>query len=72
VGNPFLGGAKPRDLDLIALSDDDQWHTAEVDARLIRKAFPEVTHLKSFHFCTSFNGRKDQEYWLDDFVVAPR
>jgi len=70
-GTPRQDG-KPRDLALVNLIDDGRWHTATVDARLIRRAYPEVTHLKSFHFCTERNAKREQEYWLDDFVIAAR
>jgi len=62
------GGA---DLAEVELLDDDQWHVARLDARIIRKVYPDLTHLQAFQLYTHRNASKGQQFWIDDFVIGP-
>ena len=77
-GTVCVGGSSARksgsysDLKQLDLTDDDRWHDAEFDARLIRKVFPDVKLLQTFRFYTNQNGKKDQEFWFDNFQILPQ
>ena len=59
-------------MNLVQLRDDDQWHTVTVDARAIRKHFPNVKMLSVCRFWTpAVNGRPGDCYWIDDFAILP-
>lgn len=60
-----------RDLGKCRLVDDGQWHTLEFDARMVRDTFPNIKYLQSFQFYTQGNGRKGQQFWIDDFAIEP-
>ncbi|MCD6350495.1 MAG: hypothetical protein J7M26_00135 [Armatimonadetes bacterium] len=64
-----VGGYK--DLGLYELRDDDQWHEVTMDARAIRRVFPDVKLLQMFRFYTQGNGKKGQQYWFDNFRLLP-
>lgn len=63
-------GDRP-DLGTYVLVDDDRWHEIELDARLIRKVFPDVDVLFAFEFYTKLNAAADDRFWFDDFVILP-
>ncbi|MCE5237616.1 right-handed parallel beta-helix repeat-containing protein [bacterium] len=71
----YVGGTTSRnnggcpDLDRVKLMDDDQWHEATVDVRWLREAYPGVKLLRTFWFYTNANGKKGQQFWLDDFRI---
>lgn len=59
-------------MNLLQLKDDDQWHTVTVDARAIRKHFPNVKTLALCRFwAPAVNGREGDCYWIDDFAILP-
>ncbi len=60
-----------RDLGRITLTDDNQWHEVEVDARWVREVFPDVKLLQMFRFYTNGNGTEGQQYWFDGFRILP-
>jgi hypothetical protein len=73
-GVMYAGGSASRsknqkDVGKVTLIDDDQWHEAAVDVRLIREVFPEVKLLRTFYFYTNGNGKKGQQFWFDDFRI---
>ena len=76
-GAVCVGGSPARDvgsyphLERYELTDDDQWHEVTIDARVIREVFPEVRALKMFRFYTNSNGKKEQQYWFDNFRILP-
>ncbi|MBT3381715.1 MAG: right-handed parallel beta-helix repeat-containing protein [Lentisphaerae bacterium] len=62
------GGVK--DLETCELRDDDQWHESEIDARVIRQAFPKLTHLQAFQFYTRNNAKKGQSLLIGSFSIS--
>lgn len=60
-----------RDLARVELNDDDRWHVATIDARIIREVFPDVVFLQAFAFFTDRNGDTDDAFWFDDFSILP-
>ncbi|MBM3957990.1 MAG: hypothetical protein FJ313_08065, partial [Gemmatimonadetes bacterium] len=42
-----------KDLGKVTLTDDDQWHEVEIDARWVREVFPDVKLLQMFRFYTN-------------------
>ncbi|MGE4565061.1 MAG: hypothetical protein AB7F32_09325 [Victivallaceae bacterium] len=71
-GSPALNPGTIRNLDRCKLIDDDQWHTATIDVRAIREAYPEVNYLSRIRFFTAGNnGKAGDRYWLDDLVISP-
>ena len=73
-GAMYGGGSAGRsqnanDLGKVTLIDDDQWHEATVDVRLIREVYPEIKLLRTFYFYTNGNGKKGQQFWFDDFRI---
>ncbi|MEN6547920.1 MAG: right-handed parallel beta-helix repeat-containing protein [Armatimonadia bacterium] len=71
----YVGGTASRatnnlDTKTYTLVDDDQWHEITVDVRTIRQVWPEVKLLHTFYFYTNANGKKDQQFWFDDFVIS--
>ncbi|MHB8994424.1 MAG: right-handed parallel beta-helix repeat-containing protein [Armatimonadota bacterium] len=76
-GAMYVGGSAGRsknanDLGKVILIDDDQWHEATVDVRLIREVYPEVKLLRTFYFYTNGNGKKGQQFWFDDFRIEQK
>ena len=69
VGGSPARATNERDLKQVALIDDDQWHEATVDVRLIRKLYPDVKLLRTFWFYTNGNGTQGQQFWFDDFRI---
>jgi len=58
------------------LIDDDTWHTITIDARLIRKVYLGLKYLRAFDFRNSKGkrdglGKKDDQFWFDDFAILP-
>lgn len=70
-GSPARDANGCRDLAACVLDDDGQWHEATIDARWIRKVFPDVKLLQTFRFHTHGNGKKGQHYWFDNFRILP-
>jgi hypothetical protein len=76
AGSVCVGGTSARrsggskDLNKYRLIDDNRWHTITLDAGVIRDVFPGVRHLQRFQFYTHRNGRKGQEFWIDDFAIT--
>lgn len=73
-GAMYAGGTAGRskngnDVGKVTLVDDDQWHEATVDVRVIREVYPEVKLLRTFYFYTNANGKKGQHFWFDDFRI---
>ena len=72
-----IGGTETRraggytDLKRYPLTDDDRWHEATIDARVIREVFPKVKLLQMFRFYTMGKGRKGQQFWFDHFRILP-
>jgi hypothetical protein len=60
-----------KDLGKVTLTDDDQWHEVEIDARWVREVFPDVKLLQMFRFFTNGNGKEGQQYWFDQFRILP-
>ena len=56
-------------LDLVRLRDDDCWHTATVDLRELTRRLPGVRMIKQWRFITGGNGRRGDQYWVDDFQI---
>ena len=71
-GSPACEAGAVPDLKQLSLKDDGQWHSAEFDARLIRKRFPNVKLLQTFRFYTNANGKKGDEFWFDNFRIVPK
>ena len=69
-GSPSRDAGNYQDLARLELTDDGEWHEAEVDARLIREVFPDVKLLQMFRFYTNGNGTEGQEYWFDSFRIV--
>jgi hypothetical protein len=73
-----IGGSRARDsghysdLKRLDLGDDDHWHEAEFDARLVREVFPNVKLLQTFRFYTNENAREGQEFWFDNLQILPK
>ncbi len=72
----LIGGTASRDanqlpdLDAYKLVDDGQWHTIAVDARVIRKLYPEIKLLQRFQFGTpGANARPGAEFYFDNFRI---
>jgi hypothetical protein len=70
-----LGGTAARDtryqdLEAYPLTDDGEWHTAEIDVRAVRAAHPELQHLRQFIFYTNWN-TEGQQFWFDNFEILP-
>ena len=71
--------ASVTDLDLEAdtvvaentLIDDSRWHTITIDARTIRKKFPDVKVLQEFYIGAVDPSKmeKGDGYYLDDFGI---
>ena len=76
-GTVCVGGTATRnsgsykDLKQLDLHDDGRWHEAQFDARLIRQVFRDTKLLQTFRFYTSSNGKKDQQFWFDNFRILP-
>lgn len=76
AGRVCVGGTSARrsgsakDLGKYQLVDDNQWHSITFDARVIWEVFPQVRYLQSFQFYTQENGRKGDEFWVDDFAIT--
>jgi hypothetical protein len=74
-GRVCVGGAPARrsgdakTVNACELVDDNQWRTILLDARVIRKVFPDVRYLQAFQFYTQENGRKGHEFWIDNFAI---
>jgi hypothetical protein len=73
-GVTYAGGTAARavngpDTKTYRLTDDDRWHEITVDAREIRKVWPEVKLLRTFYLYTNGNGKKGQEFWIDEFRI---
>ena len=77
-GMVCVGGSRARnsggysDLGRLDLVDDDRWHEAQFDARLVRKVFPDVKLLQTFRFYTNGNGKQGQQFWFDNFRIVPK
>ena len=77
-GRVCIGGTEARkcagqkDLGAYSLTDDGQWHSVEIDARTVLKAFPDTTHLQAFSLYTHQNGEEGHEFWIDDFSIEPQ
>jgi hypothetical protein len=77
-GTVCIGGSHTRDsgrysdLKRLDLADDDRWHEAEFDARLVRDVFPNVKLLQTFRFYTNENGKEGHEFWFDNFRILPK
>ena len=59
-----------RDLAAYELIDDDKWHTANIDARTVRQAFPELSHLQTFQFYTGNNAQNGQSFLIGSFTIS--
>jgi len=70
-GSPACESGSTPDLKHLTLKDDNQWHEAEFDARLIRQLYPDVKLLQTFRFYTNANGKKDDEFWFDNLRIVP-
>ncbi len=76
-GGVIVGGTASRsaggypDLGLHELVDDGAWHEITVDARAIREAIDGVKYLRRFRFYTHRNAAEGQEFWFDEFAIAP-
>jgi len=70
-GSPARESGNTPDLKQLVLKDDDQWHEAEFDARLIRQRYPDVKLLQTLRFYTNANGKKDDKFWFDNVRIKP-
>ena len=58
---------------LVELVADDQWHTAEIDLRKLRKLMPDYRYIYKLRFWAGGqNGKPGSRYWLDDVSVRTR
>lgn len=73
----FIFGGTPEhatdgwtDLGGCELIDDGQWHEAIIDLRAIHDGAPDIQYVRRFFFLCRWN-QEGQEFWYDDFVIAP-
>lgn len=59
------------DLGGCELIADHTWRQATVDLRVIRRSYPELTHLYRFMFFTDWRRKAGQEFWFDRFAILP-
>ena len=58
---------------LIALTDDDAWHTAEIDLRKLTQEMPELRYVYKLRFWAGGNaGKPGMRYWLDDVSIKAK
>ncbi|MGD9496701.1 MAG: right-handed parallel beta-helix repeat-containing protein [Armatimonadota bacterium] len=62
--------------DAQTLVDDGRWHTLQLDARALRRLWPEVTMAMRFAFEGQWVTARDRisagdEFWLDEVVIGP-
>ncbi len=69
-GSPGYQAGNFRDLKQLKLEADGRWHRCEIDLRPLFEHYPELKRPKGLRFYTQGNGRKNDEYRIDDFSLA--
>ena len=58
---------------LVALTDDDAWHTVEIDLRKLTQVMPELRYVYKLRFWAGGNfGKPGMRYWLDDVSIKAK
>lgn len=59
------------DITHYVLTDDDEWHTLLIDARLMKQQFPDVDILRRLGIESRGTSKIGDGYWLDEFAILP-
>ena len=70
-GSPANSAGKLKNVNVLELEDDGQWHAAVFDARAVRKAAPDFKLAYAFEFTTFGKITEGQKFWFDDFAITP-